>query len=81
MAGSYKHVVDSNGEFRGVDLIDNLGDAYEALEEMYDMIQYLSRGDKHAIYEAWRIGHVAKRLPDRLTEEPELFTYERFWSE
>ena len=42
MAGSYKHIINRDGEFTGTELIDNLGDAYEALEECYDMIQYLS---------------------------------------
>ncbi len=81
MAGSYRHVINEAGEFIGVGLIDNLGDAYEALEEMYDMIQYLSRGDRAQIHEAWRTGHYAKRKPERLAEEPEMFTFDRFWSE
>lgn len=79
MAGSYRHCVSDDGEFRGTELIDNLGDAYEALEEMYDMIQQLSGGDRQKIFEAWRDGHIGKRLPKRLAEEPKLFTYERFW--
>jgi hypothetical protein len=81
MAGSYRHVVDKDGEFIGVELIDNLGDAYEALEEMYDMIQHLSRGDRVQIHEAWRTGHYAKRMPERLAEEPQMFSYDQFWSE
>jgi hypothetical protein len=81
MAGSYKHVIGDDGEFIGTDLIDNLGDAYEALEEMYDMIEYLTRGDRVKIHEAWRNGHYVKRKPERVIAEPELFTYERFWSE
>lgn len=79
MAGSYRHCVSDDGNFLGTDLIDNLGDAYEALEEMYDMIQFLTDGDRHAIFEAWRDGHIKKRLPKRLAEEPKLFTEERFW--
>ena len=81
MAGSYRHVVNERGEFIGIDLIDNLGDAHEALEEMYDMIQHLSRGDRVQIHEAWRTGHYAKRIPQRVIEEPELFTFSKFWSE
>lgn len=42
MAGSYKHCVNDDGSFRGVDLLDHLGDAHEALEEMYGMIWYLA---------------------------------------
>jgi hypothetical protein len=42
MAGSYKHVVNADGTFHGVSLLDHLGDAYEALEEMYGMVWYLA---------------------------------------
>lgn len=42
MAGSYKHCVDEQGRFTGVNLLDDLGDAYEALEEMYGMIWWLA---------------------------------------
>ena len=52
MAGSYKHVVNRKGEFTGIGLIDNLGDAYEALEEMYGMIWYLARGDSDMVSRA-----------------------------
>jgi hypothetical protein len=79
MAGSYRHVTDQNGRFKGLDSIDNLGDAYEAIEEMHDMIMHLAGGDQNKIHEAWRDGHVAKRMPERLAEEPGLFTYEEFW--
>lgn len=41
MAGSWKHITTDKGEFRGVELIDNLGDAYETLEECYGMVWYL----------------------------------------
>lgn len=47
MAGSYDHIVDKEGRFIGTRLIDNLGDAYEALEECYGMIQWLANG--HAL--------------------------------
>lgn len=63
MAGSFRHVVYvKNGKlaFRGVTLLDHLGDAYEALEEMFDMIEHLSGGDLsriHAAHEA----HCLKR--------------------
>jgi hypothetical protein len=46
MAGSYNHVVNDDGGLRDnesfVDMIENLGDAYEAVEEMYGMIWYLA---------------------------------------
>lgn len=52
MAGSYSHITNEDGSFRGIDLIDNMGDAYEALEECYGMIQWLGRGSKQDIAEA-----------------------------
>lgn len=52
MAGSYMHCVDGDGLFVGTDLIDNLGDAHEALEEMFGMIQVLARGDLELIEQA-----------------------------
>lgn len=58
MAGSYKHCVDERGRFQGVPLLDHLGDAYEALEEMYGMIWYLAyehaqyAGEEHCAAEA-----------------------------
>lgn len=46
MAGSYNHVVTQNGNLRDnesfVQMIENLGDAYEAVEEMYGMIWWLA---------------------------------------
>jgi hypothetical protein len=46
MAGSYKHAVTRSGNLRSnesfVDMIENLGDAYEMAEEMYGMIWYLA---------------------------------------
>lgn len=47
MAGSYYHIVDEeSGEFCDnelfVDMIENLGDAYEMAEEMYGMIWWLA---------------------------------------
>jgi hypothetical protein len=46
MAGSYNHVVTDEGNLRSnesfVDMIENLGDAYEATEEMYGMIWWLA---------------------------------------
>jgi len=42
MAGSWGHIVNRSGKFQGTLLIENLGDAYEALEECYGMIQWLA---------------------------------------
>lgn len=56
MAGSWQHVVNANGTFidndRFPDMIENLGDAYEALEECYGMIVWLTNGDAEQINEA-----------------------------
>lgn len=53
MAGSYEHVVNPDGSYRGVDLLDHLGDADEALEDCVAMINWLTGGDKRKLYEAW----------------------------
>lgn len=42
MAGSYRHIVNHDGSFRGIELIDNLGDALEALQDCYEIIQRLT---------------------------------------
>ena len=56
MAGSYHHCIDEKtGEFVGEDftnMIDNLGDAYEACEQMVFMINFLANGDKKLIEKA-----------------------------
>lgn len=54
MAGSYKHVTAPDGQLlpRGRTLLDHLGDAHEALEEMYGAIWWLAtrlaEGSEHA---------------------------------
>ena len=56
MAGSYKHIIDEEGnlitneEFIGQ--IENLGDAYEMAEECWYLIQILSDGDQDKIEKA-----------------------------
>lgn len=56
MAGSYNHCVTASGRLlsneRFVGMIENLGDAYEAVEEMYGMIWYLAHGDAKRVEEA-----------------------------
>lgn len=50
MAGSFKHCVDDNYNFLGEKhLLDDMGDAYEACEQMVFMIRYLSGADKNKI--------------------------------
>ena len=44
MAGSLSHIVDSDtGEFT-MDTIENMGDAYEALEECFHLIRAMTGG-------------------------------------
>ena len=47
MAGSYLHTVNDEGKLRIDQSIacENLGDAYETIEEMYGMIWYLAGGN------------------------------------
>jgi hypothetical protein len=46
MAGSYNHITTEQGNLVSnetfVEMIENLGDAYEAVEEMYGMIWWLA---------------------------------------
>lgn len=53
MAGSYLHLVNDDGQFH-MDLIENLGDAHEALEECFGMIRVLADGDPERIEDAHR---------------------------
>jgi len=76
MAGSYQHIVNNKNEFIGIDLIDNLGDAHEALEECYNMIQFLTGGDKTTIFQAYH-SHIAKVNPENAKQ----LTESRYWSE
>jgi hypothetical protein len=64
MAGSYRHITNSDGSFRGVEQLDNMNDAYEALKECYDMIRWLSGGgDRDRIAAAWFHGHFRRVNP------------------
>lgn len=45
MAGSFEHVVDDDGTYRGVDLLENMGDMHEAVEQMAFMLMTISRTD------------------------------------
>jgi lipopolysaccharide biosynthesis regulator YciM len=56
MAGSYRHCIDKNFNLYDPEylsgMIENMGDAYEAIEEMALMIKFLSNSDERKIYEA-----------------------------
>lgn len=69
MAGSLNHVVDpTSGQFR-MEHIENLGDAYEALEECFHLILLLTGGKKGRVNKYLRklnyptIGHDMKVTP------------------
>lgn len=51
MAGSYQHCCNDDGSFT-FDLLDNMGDAHEACDEMHWMIDYLSSGDPRRVAKA-----------------------------
>jgi len=76
MAGSYNHIVDKNGILLNnedfVCMIENLGDAYECVTEMYDMIAYLSGGKDSLIDEAIKFSqamNVKSRIYGTLEDE------------
>ena len=77
MAGSYKHCVDERGFLLEEPLLDNLGDAFEAVEEMYDMIEFLTGGDKRKIWEA-HLAHLKKRYP-HFDEIAQINSFESYW--
>lgn len=56
MAGSYLHCVDDDGRllppFELSDMLENGGDVWEAVEELYGMIWYLSAGDPERVEDA-----------------------------
>lgn len=66
MAGSYNHIVGDDGKFC-MDLIENLGDAHEALEECFDMIACLSGGKDENIERAHH-HHLRTRVPHHAKE-------------
>ena len=67
MAGSYLHLVNRDGSFdESISTIENLGDAQEALEECYYMIQWLAKEDDKKIYRAWLYGYLARACPSNV---------------
>lgn len=56
MAGSYNHIITDRGNLvsneRFVNIIENLGDAYEMTEEMYGMIWWLANNEESYMPEA-----------------------------
>ena len=76
MAGSFHHIIKAKDlSFRGCQLLDNLGDASEALEECYDMLMYLTGGDRTKLYDAWKKGHMEKRFG----KKHPVCTFAQYW--
>lgn len=70
MAGSLNHIVDDDGKFT-MELIDNLGDAHEALEECFEIIRWLTSGDKAKVNNACHhLGFPSIKADMKRQEEP-----------
>jgi hypothetical protein len=71
MAGSYNHIVTDDGNLGSnehvVSMLENGGDVFEAVEELYGMIWYLAAGHVESIenrfpYDAPRAKQAATKL-------------------
>lgn len=73
MAGSYNHVITDQGNLRSnesfLNSIENLGDAYEAVEEMYGMIWWLAAEADAADPAAW-VEEARKHYKDGIEVSP-----------
>lgn len=78
MAGSFRHATDDYGRLvsnRHIGVAaENLGDAYETIEEMYGMIWYLADGDIDRVERARR--NYKKGISMSPGKEPEDVHYE-----
>lgn len=52
MAGSYDHCLTDENTYRGLDLLENMGDRAEAIEEMFFMIKFLTNNNESRILSA-----------------------------
>jgi hypothetical protein len=83
MAGSYRHITNPDGSFRGLDLLENRSDDGQAIEEMWRMIAWLGAqltpGDpRQAIHQAWREGYLRPLVPGNAANE-RLAGFAAFW--
>lgn len=69
MAGSLNHIIDNDGSFT-MDLIENMGDAHEALEECFRIIVELSKGKRKLISKACRQACVVDPFVGRYGDPP-----------
>lgn len=72
MAGSYHHCKGKSVRDFNFETIENLGDAYEACEEMFWMIYFLANGDKKKIQEASDNFYKMKRAEPYVKKESEI---------
>lgn len=74
MAGSYLHCVDDDGKLLSnedlVGMLENGGDVYEAVEELYGMIWYLAGTHHHGLMPGERVGNAQKNYKDGLNISP-----------
>jgi hypothetical protein len=58
MAGSFQHCVTAKGQLRSPksvnEMLENGGDVFEAVEEMYGMIWFLAKAGRHSDDDAKR---------------------------
>jgi len=86
MGGSYRHVTNSDGSFRGFDLLDGRRDDGMAIKEMWQMIDHLAKrisdstgaDPRRVIHEAWRWG--VERPPENTNNES-ICGFDAFWSD
>jgi hypothetical protein len=73
MAGSYSHCVTEDGKLRNpydlAQMLENGGDVYEAVEELYGMVWYLADGDELKVEEARRMYRDGLQSSPGLEEE------------
>jgi hypothetical protein len=85
MAGSYRHITNADGTFRGFDLLDNRRDDGQAIEEMWEMIRWFGslvtpEDPRIAIHKAWLEGYLRPLVPENAINES-LASFEAFWSD
>jgi len=71
MSGSLSHIIDTDGTF-SMSLIENLGDAYEALEECYQLIYTLAGGDTEKVRAACKELDIVDPWLDEYGDDPRL---------
>ncbi len=70
MSGSLAHIIGKDGKFR-MDLIENGGDAQEALEDCFEVIVHLAEGDMQRVSAACKAASVADPYcPQRTLDDP-----------